>query len=404
MKGEHVYIVGAARTPLGSFLGALSQFTAPELAAEAIKAALERATVSTSEVGEVFLGNVCSAGLGQAPARQAVQLAGLPDGVDGTGVNKVCSSGMKATALGAQAVACGMHEVVVTGGMESMSRVPHYLMETRRGIRLGNASIIDGLVHDGLTDSKYMVHMGLCAEKCAKDHGITREQQDEHAIQSASRAKKATEDGIVEWEIVPIQARPLSKLKLGSGTADEFIKRDEPISKMDPEKLRKLPAYFKPGDDGTVTAGNASPITDGAAALVLASQSAVDRLNLKPLARILGFADAAQDPMDFPTSPSRAIPKALAVAGIAQKDVDYWEINEAFSVVDLANQKILGLDPSKVNVFGGAVAIGHPIGASGARQIVTLLNVLRFHEARLGVASICNGGGGASAIVIERLC
>jgi acetyl-CoA C-acetyltransferase len=302
-----------------------------------------------------------------------------------------------------QAIALGLHSLVVTGGMESMSNIPHYAPTMRRGVRLGHATLLDGLLHDGLTDAKYGVHMGECAESCAAKQGITREQQDAHAIESVRRAREAMADGLVGWEIAPVE-RPAGRGAKGTGSAGgpTSMTEDEAVAKMDPDKLRRLPAYFKP-DNGTVTAGNASPITDGAAALVLASQEAVDRLALRPLGRILGFADAAQDPMDFPTAPSLAVPKALRHAGISHSEVDYWEINEAFSVVDLANQKILGLDPSRVNVFGGAVAIGHPIGASGARLILTLLNVLRVKGGKVGVAAICNGGGGASAIVVESL-
>lgn len=402
ISSRDVFIVGVARTPLGSFLGGLSGYTAPELGAAAMRAALERSGIPCEAVGEVFLGHVCSAGVGQAPARQACLLAGIPEEVDGTAVNKVCSSGMKAVALGAQAISSGLHDVVVAGGMESMSNIPHYLGEMRGGVRLGNACVVDGLVHDGLTDAKYSIHMGLCADKCANEYEITRGEQDEHAIESFSKARKARSEGYIDWEIVPMEIRPGKGKKLPKASTSQLLAEDESLAKMNPEKLRQLPPYFNP-DNGTVTAGNASPITDGAAALVLASKEAIDQFNIAPLGRIVSFADAAQNPMNFPTSPSRAIPKALQNAGITQLEVDYWEVNEAFSVVDIANRRIMGLDPKLVNVFGGSVALGHPIGASGARILVTLMNVLRVMKGRIGVAGICNGGGGASAMVIEKM-
>lgn len=396
-----VYIVGVARTPLGAFQGSLSHLSAAELGAIAIKAAIQRSCLPSDAVEEVFLGNVCSANLGQAPARIASLKAGLPEGTDATSVNKVCSSGLKAVALGAQAIALGLRDVVVSGGMESMSNVPYYVPAARRGARLGHTQLIDGLLQDGLEDATYGIHMGECADACAAKHGISREEQDNHAIESVARARRAVEAGISAWEVVPI-ARKSKKPGSQSPSGTEMISEDEAISKMNPEKLRKLPPFFD-AQNGTVTAGNASPITDGAAAVVLASAEAVRRHRLPVLGRILGFADAALNPRDFPEAPAYAIPRALQQAGLTTAEVNYWEINEAFSVVDLVNQKLLKLDAERVNVLGGAVAIGHPIGATGARLIVTLLNVLRMKGGRFGVAAVCNGGGGASAMVIERV-
>lgn len=388
-----VYLVGAARTPHGAFQGKLSHLTAVELGSFAINAALEMAGVEKNMVNEVFMGNVCSANLGQAPARQASLMAGLPKSVDATTINKVCSSGLKAIVLGAQSVALGENDVVIGGGMESMSNVPHYIPTSRRGNRLGNTTLVDGLLRDGLMDATYGIHMGECAELCAEKHSISREEQDVHAIESAEKAKKSIADGTAAWEIVPV---PKSE---GFG----YINDDEPLEKMNPEKLRRLKPYFAASDSGTVTAGNASPISDGAAAVVLASEGAVKQLNLRPLACIVSYADAALDPKEFPEAPAFAALKALERANLSPSDVDCWEINEAFSVVDLVNRKLLNLDPAKLNVFGGAVAIGHPIGASGARLVVTLLNALRIKGGTIGVAAICNGGGGSSAIVIKRM-
>lgn len=388
-----VYLVGAARTPHGAFQGKLSHLTAVQLGSFAISAALERAGVDKGVVDEVYMGNVCSANLGQAPARQASLMAGLPKSVDATTINKVCSSGLKAVVLGAQSVTLGENDVVVCGGMESMSNVPHYIPTSRRGSRLGNATLVDGLLRDGLMDATYGIHMGECAELCAGKHSISREEQDNHAIESAEKAKKSIIDGTAAWEIVPI---PKSE---GFG----YVDGDEPLEKMNPEKLRRLKPYFAKASSGTVTAGNASPITDGAAALVLASESFVQRRRLQPLACIVSYADAALDPKEFPEAPALAALKALERANLTPEDVDCWEINEAFSVVDLVNRKLLNLDPAKLNIFGGAVAIGHPIGASGARLVVTLLNALRVKGGSIGVAAICNGGGGSSAIVIKRM-
>lgn len=393
--GEAVYICSAVRSPLGSFMGGLSSLTAPELGAAVIKAALARGSVPAAAVGEVLMGNVCSANLGQAPARQASLKAGLPLSVDCTTINKVCSSGLKAIMIGAQSIMLGANQVVVAGGMESMSNIPFYVPGMRGGTRLGHAQLVDGMLQDGLWDAFHDIHMGECAEMCAEQLGISREEQDEHAIASVERAREATAAGLLEWEIAPVEVP-----QRGGGV--RLVREDEAIAKMNADKLRKLKPFFRP-QGGTVTAGNASPISDGAAAVVLASAAAVRQYNLPVVGRILGFGDAAVDPRDFPTAPTQAIPKALHSAGVPMGQVEYWEVNEAFSVVDLANRRLLGLDPARVNVFGGAVAIGHPIGASGTRLIVTLLNVLRCKGARLGVAAICNGGGGASAMVIERV-
>ncbi|GAB4814953.1 hypothetical protein N2152v2_001999 [Parachlorella kessleri] len=406
-----VYVVGAARTPLGAFGGSLSHLSATELGSVAIKAAVERAGVPPEAVEEVFMGNVCSANLGQAPARQAALRAGLPLGTDCTTVNKVCSSGLKAIMLGAQSIVGGPNSLVVAGGMESMSNIPHYAPAARKGTRLGHATLLDGLLVDGLWDAFHDVHMGDCAEACADKYRISRAEQDAHALTSWQRATEAAAQGLTAGEIVPVEV-PGSK-----GGAVKLVTQDEALAKMNPDKLRKLQPFFR-ASGGTVTAGNSSPLTDGAAAVVLASEEAVRRYGLKGggyggggggghaelvLGRIRGFGDAAQDPREFTTAPTLAIPKALDHAGLAMQDVDIWEINEAFSVVDLVNQKLLQLDPERVNVFGGAVALGHPIGASGARLLVTLLNVLQQRQGRVGVAAICNGGGGASALVLERV-
>lgn len=393
---NNVYIVAAARTPFGSFRGSLAHLSATDLGSIAIRAAVERANLPPESVDEVFMGNVCSAMLGQSPARQAALKAGIPSSVDCTTINKVCSSGMKAISLGAQSISLGHHDIVIAGGMESMSNIPHYA-NLRKGQKLGDAPLIDGLLHDGLSDAFHGVHMGECAEECAQAHGITRDIQDAHAINSVKRAKRALEDGVTAWEMVAIEL-PHGR---GKQQSNATLTEDEALHKMDPVKLRSLPPYFKP-TEGTITAGNASPITDGAAVVILASATAVRKHDLPVLGQVLSFADAAKEPKEYPTAPSDAILKALRHTRININDVDFWEINEAFSVVDLVNQKILGLDPDKVNVHGGAVALGHPLGASGARLIVTLLNVLRVKNESIGVAAICNGGGGSSAMVIQR--
>lgn len=389
---KKVVIVSAVRTPIGSFMGGLSTVTAPKLGAVAIKGALDRIKLDVNLVDEVFMGNVVQAGVGQAPARQAAIYAGLPNSVACTTVNKVCASGMKSVMLGAQAIQCGDAEIVVAGGMENMSLIPHY-MHLRNGYKFGPASMVDGMQKDGLTDAYDNNAMGVCADLCAAEYNITREDQDNFAIQSYERSAKAWEAGKFDNEIVPV-AVPQRK-------GDPIIvSKDEEFTNVKLDRIPSLNAVFT--KDGTVTAANASTINDGAAAVVLMSEEKALALGLKPLAYIRSYADAAQEPKWFTTSPAKAIPKALEKAGLSVKDVDYFEFNEAFAVVGLANAKILGLDNNKINVNGGAVSLGHPLGCSGVRIIVTLLNVLEQNKAKIGAAAICNGGGGASAIVIEK--
>ncbi|KAK7371817.1 hypothetical protein VNO80_05182 [Phaseolus coccineus] len=391
-----VCIVGVARTPMGGFLGTLSSLSATKLGSIAIEAALKRANVDPSLVEEVIFGNVLSANLGQAPARQAALGAGIPNSVVCTTVNKVCASGMKAAMLAAQSIQLGTNNVVVAGGMECMSNVPKYLAEARKGSRLGHDSLVDGMLKDGLWDVYKDVGMGVCAELCADNHALTREDQDNYAIQSFERGIAAQESGAFKWEIVPVEVSG------GRGKPSTVVDRDEGIGKFDAAKLRKLRPSFKE-TGGSVTAGNASSISDGAAALVLVSGEMAVKLGLQVLAKITGFADAAQEPELFTTAPSLAIPKAISNAGLEASQIDFYEINEAFAVVALANQKLLGLNSEKVNVHGGAVALGHPLGCSGARILVTLLGVLKQKNGKYGVGGICNGGGGASALVVELL-
>jgi len=389
-----VYIVSTARTPIGSFNGALATLSAPQLGAHAIKSAIEKANIQPDMVQEVYMGNVISANLGQAPATQAMIGAGIPSSVPSTTVNKVCASGSKAIMLAAQSIMMGINDVVVAGGMESMSNIPYYLDKARNGYRLGHGQIIDGLVKDGLWDVYKDFHMGSAAEICAREYKFSREDQDNFAIESYTRAKAAVEGGKFVSEISPIQVPVRGKDPI-------TVSVDEDYNKINFDKLKTLkPAFEK---DGTITAANASNINDGATALVLMSEEKVKELGLKPIAKILAFADAAQAPEWFTTAPSLAIPKALKWAGLDIKDIDYFELNEAFAVVGLVNNKILGLDDKKVNVYGGAVALGHPIGNSGARIVSTLATVLKQEGGRYGVTGICNGGGGASAIVIESM-
>jgi acetyl-CoA C-acetyltransferase len=390
---KEVYIVGAARTPMGSFLGSLSTVSAPTLGATAIKGALLKAGVDPNIVDEVFMGNVLQAGVGQAPARQAAMMAGIPNSVPCTTVNKVCASGMKSIALAAQTIIAGDNDVVVAGGMENMSMVPHY-MDARNGQKLGDLRLVDGMVKDGLTDVYNKVHMGNCAELCAKEKNITREQQDAFAVESYERAAKAWSAGKFNDEVVGVYV-PQRK-------GDPIvISEDEEYKNIKFDKIASLrPAFDK---EGTVTAANASTLNDGASALVLMSKEKAEALGVKPLARIVSYADAAQAPEWFTTAPSVALPKALAKAGLTTADIDFWELNEAFAVVGLANIQELGLDASKVDVNGGAVALGHPLGSSGSRIIVTLINVLKQNGGRYGAAGICNGGGGASAMIIENM-
>lgn len=390
---KKVVIVSAVRTPIGSFMGSLSSITASQLGATAIKGALEKINLDPKLVNEVLMGNVVQAGVGQAPARQAARFAGLPDDVCCTTVNKVCASGMKAIMQGAQSIMLGDAEIVVAGGMENMSLIPHYV-HLRNGVKFGPTSLIDGLQKDGLTDAYDNNAMGVCADLCATEYQISREEQDAFAIQSYERSAKAWNEGKFDKEIVPVS------IPQRRGEPIIFNK-DEEYTNVKLDKIPSLNAVFT--KDGTVTAANASTINDGAAALVLMSEEKAKDLGLKPLAYIKSYSDAEQDPKWFTTAPAKALPKALDKAGISISDVDYFEFNEAFSVVGLANMKILGLSDDKVNVNGGAVSLGHPLGCSGARIVVTLLNVLEQNNAKIGAAAICNGGGGASAIVIERI-
>ena len=390
---KEVYIISAVRTPIGSFGGNLASLSATQLGAIAIKAAVEKAGIKPSDVQEVIMGNVLSANLGQAPATQAAKYAGLPD-VPTTSVNKVCASGTKAIMFAAQSIALGQNDIMVAGGMESMSNVPYYLDKARNGYRLGDGQLIDGLVKDGLWDVYNNYHMGSAAELCATECNISREDQDAFAIESYKRSQAAQKSGKFSNEIIAVEV----KNRKGEVT---LVGDDEEVNAVKFDKIPTLKPVFK--KEGTVTAANASTLNDGAAALVLMSKEKAEELGLKPLAKIIGYADAQQAPEWFTTSPSKAIPRALKNAEISADQVDYYEINEAFSVVSLANNRELKLDAGKVNVNGGAVSMGHPLGASGARIVVTLLNVLQQNGGKIGVASICNGGGGASAIVIENL-
>ena len=391
---KEVYIVSAVRTPIGSFGGSLSPLTAVQLGAVAVKGALEKAKVDPKLVQEVFIGNVLSAGLGQAPATQIAAAAGLGFEIPCTVVNKVCASGMKAIMLGAQSIMLGQNDVVVAGGTESMSNVPYYLMKARTGYKFGNGELIDGLQFDGLTDVYNHCAMGVCADNTAKEMKISRQAQDDYAINSYKRSAAAWTAGKFKDEVVPVEITDRK------GVVTQFAE-DEEYKNVNFDKIPSLKAVFT--KDGTVTAANASTLNDGASAVVLVSKEKAQELGLKPLAKIRGFADAAQDPMWFTTTPSIAIPKAMKMAGVDKKDVGFYEINEAFSAVAIANNMKLGIDPTNVNINGGAVSIGHPLGASGARIVTTLINVLNQNKASIGVAGICNGGGGASAMVLEKL-
>ncbi len=394
MSNRTVYIVSAVRTPMGSFGGSLKDFSAPQLGAIAIKAAVERAGIQPDQVQEVLMGCVIQANTGQAPARQAAKFASLPDSVICTTVNKVCASGMKAISQGAQAILLGDADVVVAGGMESMSNVPFYSPNLRWGNKYGNVQMIDGLAKDGLTDVYHNYAMGNAAELCAKECNISREEQDAFAIESYKRSQAAWNNGSFDAEVVPV---PIPQRK---GDPILFAK-DEDAFNVKFDKIPELkPAFIK---DGTVTAANASTMNDGAAAVVLMSKEKADALGIKPLAIIRSYADAEQAPEWFTTTPAMAVPKAVAKAGLEMNQIDYVELNEAFSVVGIANIQKMKLDPAKVNVHGGAVSLGHPLGCSGARIIVTLLHVLKQHGGKIGAAGICNGGGGASAMVIENI-
>ncbi len=390
---KEVYIVSAVRTPIGSFGGALSSVSATQLGATAIKGALEKAGVSADKVDEVFMGNVLQANLGQAPARQAAIFAGISENTPCTTVNKVCASGMKSISLAAQTILAGDNDIVVAGGMENMSAVPHYY-NVRNAVKLGDVKMVDGMVKDGLTDVYNRVHMGVCAEACATENDFSREEQDAFAIESYNRSAKAWSEGKFNDEVVPVEVPQ----RRGDAI---IVSEDEEYKNVKMEKIPQLRPVFD--KEGTVTAANASTLNDGASALIIASKEAVEKHNLTPIAKIVGYGDAAHEPKWFTTAPSKAIPVALGKANLSVSDIDYWELNQAFAVVGLANIKALGLDPSKVDVNGGAVSLGHPLGNSGSRIIVTLINVLKQNNGKYGAAGICNGGGGASAMVIENI-
>ena len=393
-KMKEVFIVSAARTPIGSFLGSLSSVPAPKLGATAIKGALEKINLDPKLVQEVYMGNVLQAGEGQAPARQAALFAGLSNETPSTTINKVCASGMKAIMMAAQSIKSGDQDVIVAGGMENMSQVPHYY-NARTAVKLGEVKMQDGMLADGLIDIYNKVHMGVFAEKCAAEYQFSREDQDNFAIQSYKRSAEAWAQGKFNEEIVPVEI-PQRK-----GEPVIFAE-DEEYKNVNYDRIATLPTAFQK-ENGTVTAANSSTLNDGASALVLMSKEKMEELGLKPLAKIVSYADAAHEPEWFTTAPAKALPIALKKAGLEVSDIDYFEFNEAFSVVGLVNNKILGLDADKVNVNGGAVSLGHPLGNSGSRIIVTLINVLKQNNAKYGAAAICNGGGGASAIIIENL-
>ena len=391
---KEVVIVSAVRTPIGSFGGALSSVSATKLGAAAIQGAIKKAKIENNIIDEVFMGNVLQANLGQAPARQAAIFAGIAENVPCTTVNKVCASGMKSIMLAAQTIMCGDNNVVIAGGMENMSSVPHYFQQGRTGQKLGDMKLIDGMVKDGLTDVYSRTHMGLCAETCAKEMKISREEQDTFAIDSYNKSAKSWQEKRFSEEIIPVEVPQ----RRGDAI---IVSEDEEYKNVRMEKIPNLRPVFD--KEGTITAANASTLNDGASALVLMSAEKAKELNIKPLAKIISYADAAQEPEWFTTAPAKALPIALSKAGISKNDVDYFELNEAFSVVGLANIKMLDINADKVNVNGGAVSLGHPLGNSGSRIIVTLLNVLQQNNGKIGAAGICNGGGGASAIVIEKI-
>jgi acetyl-CoA C-acetyltransferase len=391
---KKVFIVSVARTPVGTFGGALSGFSAPQLGSIAIKGALQKANINPETVNEVFMGCVLQAGMGQAPATQAMIYSGIPNSVPSTTVNKVCASGSKAVMLGAESIMLGINDVVVAGGMESMSNVPYYLDKARNGYRLGHGQITDGLVKDGLWDVYSDFHMGNAGELCARENNISREEQDAFATESYVRAQAAFAKNAFKDEIVAVEIPVRGKDPI-------MMTEDEQYTKVNFDKLKTLKPVFD--KNGSITAANASPLSDGASAFVLMSEEKMNELGLKPIAQILGFADAAQAPEWFTTTPALAIPKALKMAGIEAKDVDFYELNEAFAVVGIINNKLLGLDPKKVNVYGGAIALGHALGSSGSRILATLTSILHNEGGSIGVTGICNGGGGASAIVIKKM-
>ena len=391
---NEVVIVSAVRTPIGSFGGKLSKISATKLGSYAIKGAIDKISLDNKLIDEVYMGNVMQANLGQAPARQAAIFAGLPHNIPCTTINKVCSSGMKSIMLAAQSIRCGDNEIVIAGGMENMSQVPHYFAKGRSGQKLGDMKLIDGLVMDGLTDVYNKVHMGVCAEKCAKDYNISREEQDDFAIESYKKSEIAWDNGKFSNEIVPVEIQNRKK-------EIENITDDEEYKNINIEKVSQLRPVFD--KEGTVTAANASTLNDGASALVLMSMEKAKKLNIKPIAKVVSYSDAAHEPENFTTAPAKAIEILLKKNNLSVNDIDCFELNEAFSVVGLANIKILNLDKNKVNINGGAVSLGHPLGNSGSRIIVTLINVLNQNKSKIGVAGICNGGGGASAMLIEAL-
>jgi acetyl-CoA C-acetyltransferase len=393
MSKQEVYIVSAVRTPIGSFLGSLSSVSATDLGATAIKGAVDRAGISVENIDEVFMGNVLQAGVGQAPARQAALKAGLTNAVPSTTINKVCASGMKSVMLGVQSILAGDNHVVIAGGMESMSQTPHYI-DGRNGMKFGNITMLDGITKDGLLDVYSKVPMGNCAELCAKEYNVTREDQDNFAINSYKKSAEAWKNGNFSAEVVPV-AVPQRKGE------PVMVNEDEEYKNVFMDKIPSLrPAFDK---EGTITAANASKLNDGASALILASKDAIEKYNLKPIAKIVAYSDAAHAPEWFTTAPAKAVDKVLNKAGLKKEDISFWEFNEAFSVVGIANVKILGLDNDIVNVNGGAVALGHPLGNSGSRILVTLINILKQRNAKFGGAAICNGGGGASAMIIENI-
>ncbi len=394
MKKKEVFIISAIRTPLGSFGGVFSNLSATKLGSEAIIGVLKKSNLNPKNINEVFMGNVCSANLGQAPARQAALGAGIPDTVPCTTINKVCSSGAKSIMLGSQSILLGQSDIVIAGGMENMSRIPYYIPKARYGYKYGNSELIDGLHKDGLLDPFSELSMGVFADKTAEKYNISRQQQDEFAIRSYKNSAHSNNSGIFANELIEVSITQKNGEQL-------LINKDEEYKNVNFEKIPKLKAAFS--KNGTVTAANSSTMNDGASALILASAEAIKKHNLSPIAKILSFADSAHAPEWFTTAPTKAAPKALKIAKMTTDDVDYFEVNEAFSVVPLAFNKILDIDINKVNVHGGAVSLGHPLGASGARIVATLSNVLKTRDATIGCASICNGGGGASSIVIERV-
>ena len=391
---KKVVIVSYSRTPMGSFGGGLSTVSATKLGSIAIKGAMDKINLDPNIIDEVYMGNVISSGLGQAPAKQAAIYAGINNNTPCTTINKVCSSGMKSVMIAAQSIQAGENDIVIAGGMENMSSVPFYSKDTRFGRKLGNTFLEDGLVSDGLTDVYDNVHMGVCAEICAEEMKISREEQDKFALESYNKSKIAWESGFFNDEITPV--------KIQSRRGETVVDCDEEYNNINVEKFKSLRTVFK--KDGTVTAGNASTINDGAAAIVLMSEDKANEMKIKPIASILAYADTSQEPKWFTTSPTSALEKALNKANIKKESVDFWELNEAFSVVGIANIRKLNIDNTKVNVNGGAVSLGHPLGCSGARILVTLTNILKQRNGTIGAAGICNGGGGASAIIIQNLC